>query len=98
MRSVRHQMNAAKFPLHRDLAGFDFASSKVDQALVRELATLVFTDTTQNAVFIGAPGTGIAAQGKRARFYSTVDLVNVLEKEKRDGKAGRIAQAQYAWT
>jgi len=25
------------------------------------------------------------------RFYSTVDLVNVLEKEKRDGKAGRIA-------
>ena len=26
------------------------------------------------------------------RFYSTVDLVNVLEKEKRDGKSGRIAQ------
>ncbi|MDH6185312.1 DNA replication protein DnaC [Polaromonas sp. CG_23.6] len=25
------------------------------------------------------------------RFYSTVDLVNVLEKEKRDGKAGRMA-------
>ena len=25
------------------------------------------------------------------RFYSTVDLVNVLEREKRDGKAGRIA-------
>ncbi len=35
---------------------------------------------------------GIVAQGKRVRFYSTVDLVNVLEKEKRDGKAGRIAQ------
>ena len=27
------------------------------------------------------------------RFYSTVDLVNLLEKEKRDGKAGRIALA-----
>ena len=27
------------------------------------------------------------------RFYSTVDLVNVLEKEKREGKAGRIAQS-----
>jgi len=24
MRSVSHQMNAAKFPVHRDLAGFDF--------------------------------------------------------------------------
>ena len=34
---------------------------------------------------------GIALQGKRVRFYSTVDLVNVLEREKRDGKAGRIA-------
>src|SRR5665647_388561 len=103
MRSVRHQMNAAKFPIHRDLAGFDFACSKVDQALVKQLATLAFTDTAQNAVLIGGPGTGkthlataiavagITSKGKRVRFYSTVDLVNVLEKEKRDGKAGRIA-------
>jgi DNA replication protein DnaC len=102
MRSVSHQMNAAKFPVHRDLAGFDFASSKVDQPLVKQLATLSFTDTAQNAVFIGGPGTGkthlataiavsgITAQGKRVRFYSTVDLVNALEREKRDGKAGRI--------
>ena len=30
---------------------------------------------------------------KRVRFYSTVDLVNLLEREKHDGKAGRIAQA-----
>ncbi len=100
---VRHQMNAAKFPMHRDLAGFDFESSKADQTLVKQLATLAFSDTAQNAVFIGGPGTGkthlataiavsgIAAQGKRVRFYSTVDLVNVLEREKRDGKAGRIA-------
>jgi hypothetical protein len=94
MRSVSHQMFAAKFPLHRDLAGFDFASSKVDQSLVRQRATLEFTDTAQNVVLIGGPGTGkthmatamavsgIATKGKRVRFYSTVDLVNVLEREK----------------
>jgi len=105
MRSVSHQMNAAKFPVHRDLAGFDFEASNVDQSLVRQLATLTFTDTAQNAVFIGGPGTGkthlatavavagIAAMGKRVRFYSTVDLVNALEREKREGKAGRIAQS-----
>jgi DNA replication protein DnaC len=105
MRSIRHQMHAAKFPLHRDLAGFDFDSSKVDQALVRQLARLEFTGSAQNVVLIGGPGTGkthlataiavagIASAGKRVRFYSTVDLVNVLEKEKRDGKSGRIAQA-----
>ena len=103
--SVRHQMKAAKFPLHRDLAGFDFEASKVDQKLVRQLSTLEFTDTAQNAVLIGGPGTGkthlataigvsgIATKGKRVRFYSTVDLVNELEKEKREGKAGRIALA-----
>ncbi len=28
--SVRHQMKSAKFPLHRDLAGFDFEGTKVD--------------------------------------------------------------------
>jgi DNA replication protein DnaC len=103
MRSIRHQMNAAKFPVHRDLAGFDFESSKVERRLIEQLATLAFADTAQNAVFIGGPGTGkthlataigvsgIASRGLRVRFYSTVDLVNVLEKEKRDGHAGRIA-------
>jgi DNA replication protein DnaC len=58
IRSIRHQMNAAKFPVHRDLAGFDFASAKVEQAFIEKLATLTFTDTAQNAVLIGGPGTG----------------------------------------
>ena len=70
---------------------------------LKQLAMLSFTDSAQNAVLIGGPGTGkthlataiavagITLQGKRVRFYSTVDLVNVLEREKRDGRAGRIA-------
>ena len=105
MRSVSHQMSMAKFPVHRDLAGFDFTASATDQQLIKELATLAFTDTAQNVVFIGGPGTGkthlataialsgITQQGKKVRFHSTVDLVNLLEREKHEGKAGRIAQS-----
>jgi DNA replication protein DnaC len=58
MKSVRHQMAMAKFPVHRDLAEFDFNSSSIDQVLVKQLATLTFTDSAQNAVFIGGKGTG----------------------------------------
>jgi DNA replication protein DnaC len=105
MRSISHQMLSAKFPVHRDLAGFDFAHSKVDASLITELATLSFTEAAHNVVFIGGTGTGkthlatalgvsgITKHSKRVRFYSTVDLVNLLEQEKAAGKAGRLAFA-----
>jgi len=103
MRSVSYQMHAAKFPMHRDLAGFDFEVSPVDRKLVMTLAECEFTDAAHNAVLVGGPGTGkthlataigvagITKHGKRVRFYSTVDLVNALEQEKAQGRAGRIA-------
>jgi DNA replication protein DnaC len=103
MRSIAHQTKAARFPVHRDLAGFNFEASQVDRALVQKLADLSFTQDTQNVVLIGGPGTGkthlatalgisgLTQHGKKVRFYSTVDLVNALEQEKAQGKAGRIA-------
>jgi DNA replication protein DnaC len=105
MRSIAHQMKTARFPMHRDLAGFDFTVSQVDKVLIQKLSDLAFTDDAQNAVFIGGPGTGkthlatalgisgLTRHGKRVRFYSTVDLVNALEQEKAQGKAGRIAMS-----
>ncbi len=104
MRSVQHHMNSARFPVHRDLAGFDFDASAVDQKkLVHRLATREFTEAAHNVVLVGGPGTdkthpatalgvsGIVRHSKRVWFYSTVDLVNALEKEKAQGKAGHIA-------
>ena len=37
VRSMAYQLKAARFPAYRDLAGFDFASSEVNEALVRRL-------------------------------------------------------------
>ncbi|HET7332849.1 IS21-like element helper ATPase IstB [Dyella sp.] len=103
LRSVKHQMHAARFPIHRDLAGFDFTASPVDRKLIEQLADMGFTESAHNVVFVGGPGTGkthlatalgvagITGHGKRVRFYSTIDLVNALEQEKAQGKAGRIA-------
>ena len=103
MRSVSHRMKVARFPVHRDLAGFDFEVSPVDRKLVSTLATTAFTEGAHNVVLVGGPGTGkthlataigvagITRQDKRVRFYSTVDLVNALEQEKARGLAGRIA-------
>jgi DNA replication protein DnaC len=105
MRSMRYQIQAAKFPVHRDLAGFVFDHAKVDRSLIMELADLSFTDAAHNVVFIGGTGTGkshlatalgisgITKHNKRVRFYSTVDLVNLLEQEKAAGKAGKLAFA-----
>jgi DNA replication protein DnaC len=102
-RSVGHQMSAARFPAHRDLAGFDFEISPVDKKLVMQLAETSFTEAAHNVVLVGGTGSGkshlataigvagIVRHGKRVRFYSTVDLVNALELEKAQGRAGRLA-------
>lgn len=103
LRSIRYQMHAARFPRHRDLAGFEFEQSKVDRRQIEQFATSAFTAGAENIVLIGGTGTGkthlatalgvhaINEHGKRVRFYSTVELVNALEQEKAVGKAGRLA-------
>ena len=102
-RSMRYQMHVARFPMHRDLAGFDFEQAKVDRRQISGFATTAFTEQAENIVLIGGTGTGkthlasalgveaVTRHGKRVRFYSTVELVNTLEQEKASGRAGRLA-------
>ena len=104
VRSVAYQIKAARFPTYKDLAGFDFASSEINEAQVRQLHRCEFMENAHNVVLIGGPGTGkthiatalgiqaIEHHRLRVRFFSTVELVNALEQEKTQGKAGQIAE------
>ena len=102
-RSLRYQLKAAKFPIHRDLAGFDWTETPLPQAQIEQLASATFMETAHNLILVGGTGTGkthlatalgIAAihRSKRVRFFNAVDLVNQLEKEKQLGKAGNLAK------
>ena len=103
VRSVAYQLKAARFPAYRDLNGFDFSSSEINEALVRQLHRCEFIDAANNIVLVGGPGTGkthvataigvqaIEHHRRRVRFFSTVELVNALEQEKAQGRSGQIA-------
>ena len=103
VRSVNYQMKIARFPAHRDLTGFDFSESTVNEPLIRSLHRCEFLEEPENIVLVGGPGTGkthlataigvqaIVHHHRRVRFLSTIELVNALEQEKRDGRPGRLA-------
>jgi DNA replication protein DnaC len=103
VRSVAYQIKAARFPAYKDLTGFDFTSSEVSEALVRQLHAGEFMAGAHNVVLIGGPGTGkthiatalgvqaVEHHRKKVRFFATVDLVNALEQEKALNKAGQLA-------
>jgi DNA replication protein DnaC len=101
-RSIRYRLAAAKLPLMKELAEFDFKASPVNAALVRDLHGGGLLKPPRNVVLVGGTGTGkshlalcIAVNcirgGARARFFNVVDLVNQLEAEARAGQAGKLA-------
>src|SRR5580698_1675175 len=103
IRSINYQMGIAKFPVPRNLDGFNFTESEVKEEQIRVLYEGHFIEERRNIVFVGGTGTGkshlaiaIASEavrnGLKSRFFNVVDLVNQLEQEKMEGRAGYLAE------
>ena len=101
-RSIKYQLSIAKLPLAKDLDGFQFEGTPINQTLVHDLAGGTFLAQQRNAVLVGGTGTGKShlaiaiarsciRSGSRGRFYNVVDLVNRLEIEARNARQGRLA-------
>ena len=101
-RSINYQMGIAKLPLAKELNDLDLTGTPINAALVEQLSTGAFLDEQRNVVLIGGTGTGkshiaigiarsVIRQGRKARFFNAVDLVNKLEAETKLGRGGRIA-------
>src|SRR6185437_8800212 len=75
----------------------------LDHNLVTTSSSGDFMEMPRNLILVGGTGTGkthlatalgVSAihAGKRVHFYNAVDLVNKLEKEKTQGRAGALAR------
>jgi DNA replication protein DnaC len=102
-RSIRYRMGLAKFPVDKDLDRFDFTVSPVNEMQVRHLYDGSFIADHTNIIMFGGTGTGkthlaiaIARQnirnGRKARFFNVLDLVNQLEQEKLGNRGGKLAE------
>jgi DNA replication protein DnaC len=103
VRSIRYRMGLARFPVDKDLDRFDFTASPVNEMQVRNLNEGRFLSDHTNVIMVGGTGTGkthlatlIAKQcirnGRKARFFNVLDLVNQLEQEKLDNRGGKLAE------
>jgi DNA replication protein DnaC len=89
-RSVNAKIKKAGFPYIAKLEEFDFSfQPKIDEKLLRELATLNFLDGAYNIALIGPPGVGkthisialgleATKQRRRVLFITAEELINEL--------------------
>lgn len=103
-KSIRYRLGLARFPVDKDLDGFNFSTSPVNETQIRSLHQGGYLQSGNNIILVGGTGTGkthlaisMARQaiknGKRGRFFNVVDLVNQLEQEKLVGRGGKLAES-----
>jgi DNA replication protein DnaC len=103
--ATKGRITAARFGAYRkDIDTFDFSSSEVNEAQIRALCEgKPLADVVRNIILVGGSGTGKshlaaaialshARNGARALWCNVVDLVNDLEREQSEGRAGNITK------
>jgi hypothetical protein len=99
VRSTAYQLKAARFPAYRDLAGFDFASSEVNEALLRQLHRCEFLEDAHNVVLVGGPGTGKTHNRHRRPSYRAPLQARPVLLDCRTRQRARTREAaRKAWT
>lgn len=97
-----HCIRAARFPVLKELADFDFSVvPHVNKQAILELAQGHYIAKAEPILLVGNPGlgkthlaTGLALaacrQGHRVRFYTAADLVNELLQAQDERRLGRV--------
>ena len=55
VRSIAYHMKAARFPAYKDLSGFDFAASEINEAMVRQLHRCEFMEGRRTSYWSAVP-------------------------------------------
>ena len=93
VRSIRYRMSLAKLQVEKAIDCSNFTESPVNEMQIRHLHEWNFISDHTNIIMVGNTGSGkthlaiaIARQsirnGRKARFFNVLDLVNQLEQEK----------------
>ena len=96
VRSIAYHMKSARFPAYKDISGFDFATSEINEATVRTLHRCEFMDGARNVVLIGGPGTGKnpRCNGHRSSSHRTSSSQSPLLLDHRTGQRPRTGKGQ----
>lgn len=98
----RRRIKEAKFPLHKELADFDFdLIPQLNKQRILSLAEGAYLEQAEPVVMVGNPGLGkthiaiglgLAAcrQGARVRFFTVTNLVNELTLAQREHQLSKL--------
>ena len=104
-RSINRKMQIAGFPQIKKLEEFDFSyQPKINEKLIRELASLNFLEEAKNILFVGAPGVGkthlaisigvkAVQERKRVMFFTAESLTLQLASAEVSGNLNRTLES-----